>query len=192
MARWILLFVAGAVLYGAPLAAETITQYQDDVFLRDHETVRYRVDIDYGTGTTAQLNVAVRGFDCAPRVRILSSSFRELREVRDTDGDWTVEPSITANDSHDHYFVEVDAASAWHEGLFEVTVTVSADPANNPDADVSFVKYFYDYESGDPSDHHDCAAVAGANAWPLALLAFLGAGAIVVRRRRLRPARQRA
>ncbi|MCB9895569.1 MAG: hypothetical protein H6839_14065 [Planctomycetes bacterium] len=192
MARWILLFISGAVLFGAPLAADTVVQYQDDVYLRDHETVRYRVDIDYGTGTSAQLNATVRGFDTPPRVRILDSNYRELRDVRDSDGDWQVEPSITAFDSHDHYFIEVDSANAWHEGLFEVTITVGADSADNPDADVSFVKYFYDYESGDPSDHNDCAANVGASGWPLALIATLGAAAVLLRRRRLRPARQRS
>lgn len=183
MARWILLMLAGALIGAAPLAAETLTEYQDDVYLRDHETVRYRVDIDYGTGTTAQLGVVVRGFNTAPRVRILDERKREIRDVRDTDGDWTVEPSITANDSNSYYFVEVDAANAWNEGDFEVTIVVDAPAANNADASVSFEKYFFDYESGDESDHYDCAVHAGAGSWPLAGLALLAAAALWRRRR---------
>ena len=191
MTRWILLLLAGVLITtAAPLAAETVTQYRDDVYLRDHETVRYRVDIDYGTGTDAQLNVFVRGFNVAPRVRILDDRKRELRDVRDSDGDWTINPSITANDSHPYYFVEVDSANPSYDGDFEVTITVGADATNGADASVEFEKYFFDYESGDASDHHDCAAVAGANAWPLALLAVLGT-VVYFRRRRLKLRLQR-
>lgn len=184
MGRLTLLILAGLlVTAAAPLSAELLVQYQDEVSLRDHETARYRINLDYGTSEWADVDITVRGFNAPPRVRILESDFDEIKDVRDTDGDWTVEPDFIAHDFNSTYYVEVDSAdpNAW--GDFEITITVYAPDGAGADATVSFVKYYFDYESGDDSDHYDCAVNAGAGSWPLAGLALLAAVAIWRRRR---------
>ena len=68
MTRLLLLAV---ILAGAAAAqAEVVAEFNDEVELRDHETVRYRIDLDYGTGTTADVDIFVRGFWTPPRVRV--------------------------------------------------------------------------------------------------------------------------
>jgi MYXO-CTERM domain-containing protein len=190
MARWTLLLL-GLLFTAAPLSAEFITDYQDDVYLRDHETVRYKVNIDYGTGTDASIDVLVRGFDGPPRVRILDDNRHEIKDVRDHDGDWTVNPSITAHDPIRHYYVEVDSALPSRDGNFEVTITLYAPTGNAADGEIFFDKYYFDYESGDESDHYDCSVHAGAGSWPLALLALTALSALYLGRRR-KPAAQKA
>lgn len=176
-------FVLLALLCASPLCAEMLTEYQDDVFLRDHETVRYRVDIDYGTGDEADVTILVRGFISPPRVRVLNEDRREIEEVEDTDGDWTVRPRFTARDANAFYFIEVDSANPNSEGEFEVTVQVEADASAAADADVAFEKYYFDYESGDASDHYDCSTGTGTGGWPMFALAIGLIGVVYLRRR---------
>jgi hypothetical protein len=175
-------FVLLALLAAAPLSAELLTEYQDDVYLRDHETVRYRIDIDYGSGDEADVDVLVRGFTAPPRVRILNEDRREIKEVEDTDGDWTIEPGFTARDTNARYYVEVDSASPSSEADFEVTIRVYAPATSAADADVSFDKFYFDHESGDASDHYDCSTGAGSS-WTLIALALAALGALYVRQR---------
>ena len=185
MGRWTLLILAGVLIAAAaPLSAEFLVEYQDDITLRDHETARYRIQIDYGTEDWADVDITVRGFNAPPRVRILESDYDEIKDVRDTDGDWDVNPSITAHDPITRYYVEVDSAVPYHDGNFEVTITLYAPTGNAADGEIHFDKYFFDYESGDASDHYDCAAHAGAGSWPLALLALAGVSALWFGRRR--------
>lgn len=177
----LLLFVG--MLLSAPLAAVELAEFQDDVYLRDHETVRYRVDIDYGVDTEADVDIYVRGFISPPRVRVLDSDRDEVKDKRDTDGDWTLDFDFTAKDTHDHYYVEVDSANPSHDGDFEVIIVVNGDATG--DASVHFEKYYFDYESGDDSDHYNCSANAGSGGWPLALLAATAIGVVVLRRRKV-------
>ena len=191
MGRLTLLILVGLlVTAAAPLSAELLVQYQDEVSLRDHETARYRINLDYGTSEWADVDITVRGFNAPPRVRILEADYDEIKDVRDTDGDWTVEPDFIAHDYNSTYYVEVDSANPNAWGDFEITITINAPDGAGADATVSFVKYFFDYESGDESDHYDCAVNAGAGSWPLAGLALLAAVAIW-RRRRVTLARAR-
>jgi len=191
MGRLTLLILVGLLITAAaPLSAELLVQYQDEVSLRDHETARYRINLDYGTSEWADVDVTVRGFNAPPRVRILEADYDEIKDVRDTDGDWTVEPDFIAHDYNSTYYIEVDSANPNAWGDFEITITVSAPDGAGADATVSFVKYYFDYESGDESDHYDCAVNAGAGSWPLAGLALLAAVAIW-RRRRVTLARAR-
>jgi MYXO-CTERM domain-containing protein len=176
-------FLILALLMAAPLSAELLTDYQDDVYLRDHETVRYRVNIDYGTGTEADVDIVVRGFISPPRVRVLNEDRREIREVEDTDGDWTVEPGFTAKDSNASYFIEVDCANPASDGDFEVTIEVHAENTAAASSDVEFEKYYFDYESGDASDHYNCSTGGGTGGWPVFALAFTALGAVYLRRR---------
>jgi len=191
MGRLTLLILLGLlVTAAAPLSAELLVQYQDEVSLRDHETARYRINLDYGTSEWADVDITVRGFNAPPRVRILEADYDEIKDARDTDGDWTVEPDFIAHDYNSTYYVEVDSANPNAWGDFEITITINAPDGAGADATVSFVKYFFDYESGDESDHYDCAVNAGAGSWPLAGLALLAAVAIW-RRRRVTLARAR-
>ncbi|MCZ7607129.1 MAG: MYXO-CTERM sorting domain-containing protein [Planctomycetota bacterium] len=191
MGRLTLLILVGLLITAAaPLSAELLVQYQDEVSLRDHETARYRINLDYGTSEWADVDVTVRGFNAPPRVRILEVDYDEIKDVRDTDGDWTVEPDFIAHDYNSTYYIEVDSANPNAWGDFEITITVSAPDGAGADATVSFVKYYFDYESGDESDHYDCAVNAGAGSWPLAGLALLASVAIW-RRRRVTLARAR-
>lgn len=192
MARWTLLLLAGLLISAAsPLSAELLIEYQDDVYLRDHETVRYAIDLDYGTGTDASIEVLVRGFNAPPRVRILDDNHHELKDARDTDGDWTVNPSANAHAPIVRYYVEVDSAIPSHDGDFEVTIFVDAPNGNNADAVVFFDKYYFDHESGDASDHYDCTAHSGAGSWPLAMIGLVAGGALWFRRCRRTPALNR-
>lgn len=185
MARWTLLLLAGLLISAAsPLSAELLVEYQDDVYLRDHETVRYAIDLDYGTGTDASIEVLVRGFNGPPRVRILDDNHHELKDARDTDGDWTVNPSANAHAPIVRYYVEVDSAIPSRDGDFEVTIFVDAPNGNNADAVVFFDKYYFDHESGDASDHYDCTVHSGAGGWPLGMLALAGFAAFWFRQRR--------
>lgn len=191
MGRLTLLILLGLLITAAaPLSAELLVQYQDEVSLRDHETARYRINLDYGTSEWADVDITVRGFNAPPRVRILEADYDEIKDARDTDGDWTVEPDFIAHDYNSTYYVEVDSANPNAWGDFEITITINAPDGAGADATVSFVKYFFDYESGDESDHYDCAVNAGAGSWPLAGLALLAAVAIW-RRRRVTLARAR-
>jgi hypothetical protein len=172
-----------ALLLAAPLSAELVGDYQDDVYLRDHETARYRIEIDYGTGTSADVDIIVRGFNAPPRVRVLDEDRDEVREVEDTDGDWTIEPGFTAKDDNSHYFIELDSANPGWEGDFEITISVYASSTAGAAADIHFDKYYFDYESGDDSDHYDCSTGAGTGGWPLIALALAAIGAVYLRLR---------
>jgi LPXTG-motif cell wall-anchored protein len=180
MGRLVLLAL---LIAAAPLSAELVTEYQDDVLLRDHETVRYRVDIDYGTATEADVDVVVRGFTAPPRVRILNEDRREVKEVEDTDGDWTIEPGFTAKDSNATYYIEVDSANPGWEADFEVTISVHAPASAAADADVAFERYYFDHESGDASDHYECSTGTGTDGWPLIGVALAALGTVYLRRR---------
>lgn len=177
-----LVLCAVLALGAASASAEVIAQFDDDVLLRDHETVRYRIDVDYGAGAIADLDIVVRGFSTPPRVRVLDSNKKELKDVRDTDGDWKLDFDITLHDTHDHYFVEVDSARPGDDSHMDVLLTVSADASNAATADIFIDKFFLDFESGDASDHNDCAAGVGMTPW--ALLPLAGLGVLAVRRRR--------
>jgi MYXO-CTERM domain-containing protein len=173
-----------ALLAATPLSAELVTDYQDDVYLRDHETVRYRIDFDYGTGTSADVDIVVRGFSAPPRVRVLDEERDEVREVEDTDGDWIIEPGFTAKDENGTYYIELDSANPSWDGDFEITISVHAPESAGATADIHFDDYRYDYESGDDSDHYDCSTAAGAGGWPVFALALAAIGAVYLRRRR--------
>ncbi|MBZ0136921.1 MAG: hypothetical protein K8I27_11165 [Planctomycetes bacterium] len=178
------LIILTGVIFSASLSAVVLTEYQDDVYLRDHETVRYRVNIEYGAATEADVDILVRGFISPPRVRVLEPDKDEVKDVRDTDGDWTLDFDFTAKDFHNHYFIEVDSANPGHDGDFEVTIIVNGDAGG--DASVHFVKYYFDYESNDASDHYDCSTHPGGGGWPVALLAGAALGAVYLRRRKAR------
>ena len=96
---------------GLSAARYTSLEDHDDVYLRDHETVRYRVDIDYGIGTEADVDIYVRGFISPPRVRVLDSDYDEVKDKRDTNGDWTLDFDFTAKDHHSKYYVEVSGST---------------------------------------------------------------------------------
>lgn len=180
MMRLGLLFITG-LLISAPLAAVELAEYHDEVYLRDHETVRYRIDIDYGIGTEADVDIYVRGFISPPRVRVLESDKDEVKDVRDTDGDWTLDFDFTAKDFSSKYYVEVDSANPGLDGDFEVIIVVNGDSTG--DASVGFDRYFFDFESGDESDHYNCSTSTGSGGWPLAMFAGAAIAAVYLRRR---------
>lgn len=174
-------------LCAAPLMAQDeVIEFNDFVPLRDHETVRYRIDIDYGSDDEVELRVYVRGFGGPPRVRILDEDYDERREVEDTSGDWEVDVTYVARSTSARYYVEVDSDTPWHPADMDINIRVLAPETQGASADVDFVKVFVDRESNDESDHYDCAAHPGAGAWPLAALVLAGLGAATLRRRRAR------
>jgi len=177
------LLIIAAMMLGAGAAhAIILTQYNDDVWLHAHETIRYRVEIDYGTGTSARIDLSVRGITQPPRVRVLDSLKKEVRDVRDTDGDWKLEFGINAVSIHPVYFVEVDSARPGEGAQMDNTITVSADALNDASAFVSIDRVFKDFESGDDSDHYDCVARPATTLW--ALLPIGGLAAMAAARRR--------
>lgn len=92
-----------------PLAAERIADFSETVYLRDHETIRYRLPLTWGAADSAQIRTYVRGFNAPPRVRVLDSNYREMRERSDTSGDWIVDVTTTGSSSHPRFYVEVDS-----------------------------------------------------------------------------------
>lgn len=185
MTRLILLTVL--ILGAAGLSAEVVAEYNDDVELRDHETIRYRVDIDYGLGTSVDVDIYVRGLWAPPRVRVLDSRKKEVKDERDTSGDWILDFDFRAIDEHDHYYIEVDSAWPGHEIKLDVFLKVNAAAADDASATFSFNKFYFD---NDNSDHNGCAASATSPTWALLPLGLFGALALGRRRRKL--ARQKA
>lgn len=175
MFRILCLLLAFTCAAGAQAAV--ISQFDHEVRLRAYETVRYRLNIDFGTASVASVDVVVRGFNVPPRVRVLDSRKKEMRDVRDRDGDWKLDFDFNASTEHTTYFIEVDSANPGDRADLDVLITVHADQFADASADVKIDRYFIDRESGDDSDHYDCAARPGAGLWallplgPLVLLA---------------------
>lgn len=167
-----------AALFAGALAAERITDFNDTVFLRSYETVRYRIPFDYGSAPSADLRVIVRGFGAPPRVRLLNADFGEARESRDTNGDGIVD--FTHRASQPRYWLEVDSAAPGDSGDFEIRVLIDAADGSGASAQVEFDKYFRDYWR----DDHDGCTTREGGLWWLGALAALGAG-LAIRRRRL-------
>ncbi|MCQ3949515.1 MAG: hypothetical protein DPW14_06820 [Planctomycetes bacterium] len=164
-----------------PLAAERIADFSETVYLRDHETIRYRLPLTWGAADSAQIRTYVRGFNAPPRVRVLDSNYREMRERSDTSGDWIVDVMTTGSSSHPRFYVEVDSEWPGHWGDFEIRIQVDVEDGSGASADVEFVKYFLDYESGGQSDHYDCTT-GEAQSWFLAALGGLLAAVWLARR----------
>jgi MYXO-CTERM domain-containing protein len=159
------------------LGAERIVDFNDTVYLRDHETVRYRIPIDYGFGSRVDVRIFVRGFDSAPRARLLNPDFGLARGAEDTSGDWIVDFTHATGESR--HYLEVDSVWGGSSGHFEIRVQIDAEDGTGAFADVQFVKYFVDYES---HHNHDCST--GENSgWWLGALAALALGAWLWRRR---------
>lgn len=180
---FLLLLAVAATLGAASASAERITDFNETVFLRDYETVRYRVPITYGTALDAHIRIYVRGFSAPPRVRLLESDYHEVKERRDTSGDWTVDFEATAVNSQPRYYIEVDSALSGYASDFEIRVQIDALDGAGATAEVEFVKYFFDYDNGGPSDHHDCTTGENTQPWPLVVLSTLVAGLWFARRR---------
>lgn len=183
MSRLALLCVLSLVAISAaqPLAAERIADFSETVYLRDHETVRYRLPITWGAADTVQIRTYVRGFNAPPRVRVLDSNYREIRERADTSGDWILDVTTSGSSSQPRFYVEVDSDWPGHWGDFEIRIQMDVEDGSGATADVEFVKYFFDYESGGPSDHYDCTT-GEARSWFLAALFGLLAAAWLLRR----------
>lgn len=184
-----LLLSALLAVAAAPLSAEIIAEFDDAVYLRDHETARYRIDLDYGSGSEIDVDIFVRGLFDPPRVRVINSSGDEVKDRRDTSGDWILDFDFMAKNPSNTYWVEVDNAIPGRDNDFDVFITVNAAAVDGASATVRFEKFFFDYESGDDSDHYDCTANTGVNGWPLAALGVLAGAALYFRRRELAGAR---
>lgn len=186
MGRIALLFVCGLMVAAAsPLSAELIEEYEDFVFLHDHETVRYRVEIDYGTASEVDVDLYVRGIYEPPRVRVMEGDRDEVKDVRDRNGDYILDFDFTAKVDADHtYYVEVDCASPWDASEFDVFIEVYAPAGSGAAANVRFDKFYTDYETGDDSDHYDCSTGADDGGWPLVMLGAGVIGAVWFRQRR--------
>lgn len=185
MGRIPLLILGGLLLCAAaPLQAELIGEFDDFVYLHDHETVRYRLDIDYGSGSQVDVDIFVRGIYEPPRVRVLDSDRDEVKDERDTSGDYILDFDFLAKLPHETYYIEVDSAHPWSDSEFDVFIEVYAPATDNASAEIRFDKFYYDYETGDDSDHYDCSTHAGSGGWPLAALAVTVVGALWFRQRR--------
>lgn len=167
----------------APASAEVIAEFDDFVYLRERETVRYRIDLDYGTGSEIDVDLFVRGLLDPPRVRVIDSDFDEVKNVSDRSGDWILDFDFWARSPSNTYWIEVDNHVPWRDNELDVFITVNAAAADGAAAEVRFEKFFIDRESGDDSDHYDCAARAGVNGWPLVALGALAIAAVYFRRR---------
>lgn len=188
MGRIPLWIMAGLLLAASsPLQAELIGDYEDSVYLRDHETVRYRLDIDYGRGAEVDVDIFVRGLHAPPRVRVLEGDFDEVKRRRDTNHDYILDFDFTAKLPNETYFIEVDSAHPWKSGRFDISFEAYAPAVDRADASFRFSKFFIDRESGNDSDHYDCAARPGGG-WPLAAFGLVAGGVLWLRRRE-QPAR---
>lgn len=165
--RRLLLLVPVLALCAGSLFAERIVDFSETVFLRDFETIRYRIPFDYGSATSADIRVTVRGFDAPPRARLLNADFGLAQEARDTSGDGIIDFSQRA--TQPRYYLEVDSAAAGRSGDFEIRVLIDGQDGAGTFAQVEFVKYFHDHEG----DHdHNCATSESQSAWLAALVAL--------------------
>ncbi|MCC6572159.1 MAG: hypothetical protein IT462_00075 [Planctomycetes bacterium] len=173
--------VLAALIGAASLQAAEVAEYNDTIFLYDHETVRYRLSIDsYGENETLHVDVYVRGISERPRARVLNSNYSEVKQREDTDGDRIIDFDFTAESPRPRYYIEIDSADPRGDSSFEVRIEISADEAEEASVDIDFQKVFVDYDDGGQSDHVDCAAVPGASMpWALG-----GLGALALLRRR--------
>jgi len=153
--------------------------FSDTIFLRDFETIRYRIPIDYGFGSRVDVRIFVRGLDSAPRARLLNPDFGLAREAQDTSGDWIVD--FTHATGEVRHYLEVDSVWGGSSGWFEIRVQIDAEDGTGASADVQFVKYFVDHHS---HRDHDCST-AENNGWWLGALAAVALGAWLWRRRAL-------
>lgn len=187
MGRFMLLAFAALLL--PALAAQTFLEYDDEIYLRDHETVRYRVDVDFGTGTSVLLKLYVRGLNAAPRVRVLDIDRDEISSRVDNGTDWVVDYNVRLYASKgESFFVDVDAKYGFESGWFDVTLQLEAPDAQLADGDIFFDKTFVDWRNRDHrDDHHDCAVRSNAGTGTLAGFALLG-GLALWRRRKARHA----
>ena len=177
------LMILGLALLAAPMMAGTIADYSDYVFLHHHETVRYRVDVEHGTNDTISIDIRIRGWVSPPRIRVLDSDKDERREREDTNGDWEIDTTFHTSTNHDHYYIEVDSMWPWDWSEFDVDFEARAADEIGADVDFRYLKIFNDYESGDDSDHYDCAARSGApSPWWLVLPAGVAMAAFLRRR----------
>lgn len=166
-------------LLAAPLAATVVADFEHYTYLRSHETVRYRIDFEYGSGSDAVVEIITRGFDTAPRVTVLDSGRNVVKSRRDNGGDWTLDFSFTAIDEHNVYYIEVESAGHWIEGGFETNLLVRAEP------DAEAVIYVDKYTTGRSRHHHHCSTGSGHGGLPLAGFAAAAAAIVWFRRRRL-------
>lgn len=125
----------------------------------------------------------MRGFSAPPRVRLLESDYHEVKERRDTSGDWTVDFEATAVNSQPRYYIEVDSAVSGYASDFEIRVQIDALYGAAPRPEVEFVKYFFDYDNGGPSDHHDCTTGETGSRLSVRCRSTLVAGLWFARRR---------
>lgn len=177
MGRYLLFLLA--VVGAASANAAVFLEYSDGRFLRDYETVRYRIDLEYGEAAEIRINIIARGLDNAPRVRVLDSRRRILTNRRDNGADHVLDFHYTARASRDDtFFIDVTHKYAPRSGHIDVTLQLDAE--TDADGVISFDRYYFDYHR--PEDRHDgcSASAAGTSALPL----LLAAGVLWARRRR--------
>ncbi len=179
------LIILGMLVAATPMLAAELDFYSDYLCLEDHETVRYRVDLEFGSDEEMSIDIFVEGIDAPPRVRVLDSNRKERKERVDTSGDWELDFRFHAKDNHDTYYIEIDSDWPWEWSEFVIELSVHASDDNvGSDASIDFDRFFFDFESNDDSDHYDCAARSGApNPWWLVLPAGAALAAYVRRRR---------
>ncbi len=181
MGRVLLLAIAALAL--PALSAQTFLEYDDEVFLHDHETVRYRIDVDHGTGTSVLLKLYVRGYNAAPRVRVLDGDRDEISSREDNGADWLLDYNVRLYASRgETFFVDVDAKYGFESGWFDVTLQLEAPESQLADGDIFFDKTFTDWRNRDHDDSNDCAVQATGSTLPLAALGLLAALALWRRR----------
>jgi MYXO-CTERM domain-containing protein len=180
--RWLMLLLAAAG--ASALSAEIFLEYKDSVYLRDYETARYRVDLDYGSGSQMRINIIARGFDHPPRVRVRDSEKDLITNREDNGADGILDFYVTARQSRDRtFFIDVTHKYAGQAGSIDVTLQLDADPEIDADGVIAFDKYYFDYHR--PEDRHDCAAGSGSGSAMMAL-GVMAVGAMWFRRRRAR------
>lgn len=180
MARlWMILLLA---IGGASLSAQVFLEYEDSTYLRDYETARYRIDLDYGADNSLDIRIIARGISAPPRVRVLDSDKDILTNRTDNGADGILDFTFHAfaNDD-DTFYIDLTHKYGAQSGTIELTLQVRESAGQGADATINFDRYFNDYHR--PEDRNDCSTGAGTGTSALLALLALAAGALWFRHR---------
>jgi hypothetical protein len=183
MRGWLLLLVVVATpVFATGLHALVIFEEADDaLFLRRYESARYRVHVDYGTGTSINMRLWARGLDNPPRIRVLDERRNTIanrragsRRVLDFDL-----PALA--EEGNIYYVEVTHRYPSDRGDIDVLIQLDAPASQDADGLIRFDGYFRDRDRVEP---YRCAGGNGGG-WPLAGVGLVAAAALYLRRRKV-------
>ncbi len=180
MARlWIIFLLAAG---GASLSAQVLLEYEDSTYLRDYETARYRIDLDYGADNSLDIRILARGISAPPRVRVRDSGKHILTNRTDNGADGILDFTFHAYANDDNrFYIDLTHKYGGQSGTIELTLQVRESAGQGADATIHFDRYYNDYHR--PEDRNDCSTGSGTGGYALLALLALATGTFWFRQR---------